>query len=86
MSNIPIGDPRPSGEEGPAGDQRKAGEEGPAGDPRPGGQAQGATDTFDPSAHTVDEVKTYMASAADAERERVIEAEKAGKNRASLSD
>lgn len=32
-----IGDPRPSGEEGPAGDQRAAGEEGIAGDPRPGG-------------------------------------------------
>jgi hypothetical protein len=37
--SIPIGDPRPAGEDGPAGDQRAAGESGPAGDPREGGQA-----------------------------------------------
>jgi hypothetical protein len=39
MTDIPIGDPRPSGAEGPAGDQRPSGEEGPAGDPRPTGEA-----------------------------------------------
>lgn len=44
MSDIPIGDPRPAGEEGPAGDLRPAGEEGLAGDPRPaGGEAPGGT-------------------------------------------
>lgn len=39
MPDVVIGDPRPSGEEGPAGDQREAGADGPAGDPRPGGEA-----------------------------------------------
>lgn len=38
MTDVPIGDPRPAGQEGPAGDQRAAGEEGPAGDPRPSGE------------------------------------------------
>ena len=36
----PIGDPRPSGEEGAAGDQRPAGKTGPAGDPREAGEAK----------------------------------------------
>jgi hypothetical protein len=37
-SDVPIGDPRPAGEEGPAGDLRAAGEAGPAGDPRGAGR------------------------------------------------
>lgn len=39
---------------------------------------------FDPSDHTVDEVEAYLATADDAERERVLAAEKAGKARKSL--
>ena len=90
MSDIPIGDPRPAGQAGPAGDQRKAGEAGPAGDPRPSGEggptsSAGRTDAFDPSDHTVDEVKAHLAKADDAERDRVIAAEKAGKGRTSIT-
>lgn len=91
MSDIVIGDPRPAGTEGPAGDQRQAGEEGPAGDPRPAGVEAAAaqtpaadTESFDPSDHTVDEVKAHLENADDAERERVLDAEKAGKARTSL--
>ena len=36
---------------------------------------------FDPSAHTVDEVNTYLATADPVEVERVLEAERAGKAR-----
>lgn len=84
-----IGDPRPSGQEGPAGDQRAAGEEGPAGDPRQAGEASVRTnpaDTrgFDPSAHTVEEVNAYLDGVGDNEKQRVLNAEKAGKNRVSI--
>lgn len=37
-TNTPIGDPRPSGEEGKAGDQREAGSTAIAGDPRKAGE------------------------------------------------
>lgn len=39
---------------------------------------------FDPGAHTVDEVNAYLASADPDERERVVEAEKAGKARVTI--
>jgi hypothetical protein len=39
---------------------------------------------FDPGAHDVKEVQAYLASADDAERGRVLAAERAGKNRSSL--
>lgn len=38
-------------------------------------------DAFDPSKHTVDEVSAYYAEADDAEKARIIEAEKSGKAR-----
>ena len=85
--SIPIGDPRPAGEAGPAGDLRAAGEEGPAGDPRQPGQAtlKGKhSASFDPADHTVAEVKAQLDQADDAERYRILAAEKAGKARASI--
>lgn len=87
MSSTPIGDPRPAGQPGPAGDQRQAGEAGPSGDPRPAGEAateQIAEPQFDPSEHTVTEVNDYLADADEAERGRVLAAERAGKDRASV--
>ena len=42
-----------------------------------------AADVFDPSGHTVDEVLAYLDEHND-ETERVLERERAGKNRASL--
>lgn len=39
---------------------------------------------FDPSAHKVDEVNAYLASADDAERDRVLDAERAGQARKSV--
>lgn len=39
---------------------------------------------FDPAAHTVDEVAEYLAEADEAERDRVLDAEAAGKARSSL--
>lgn len=41
---------------------------------------------YDPSKATVDEVNEYLAHADEAERTRVIEAEKAGKNRKGIVD
>lgn len=81
-----IGDPRPASQAGPAGDQRQAGESGPAGDPRPAGDAGSAEEaTFDPSEHTVAEVKDHLDGADDAERDRVLQAEAQGKDRASIT-
>lgn len=40
---------------------------------------------YDPSAHTVAEVNDYLADVSDAERNRVLSAERAGKNRASIT-
>lgn len=82
MSNVPIGDPRPAGEEGPAGDQRPAGEEGPAGDPRPAGNAPDAS--YDPGEYTVRKVNDHLATVDDAERDRILKAEKKGKARAGI--
>jgi trigger factor len=85
--STPIGDPRPAGEEGPAGDQRKAGEEGAAGDPRPAGEGTSTGSTpFDPSAHTVEEVRAHLDQATPSERDRVLQAERDGKARSSLID
>lgn len=41
---------------------------------------------FDPSEHNVDDVLAYLATADDAERARVIEAEAAGKARKSITE
>lgn len=46
----------------------------------PAGQA-GTTAAYDPADHTVDEVNDYLASASDAERDRVLEAERGGEQR-----
>ena len=86
----PIGDPRPAGEKGPAGDQRAAGEAGPAGDPRPAGAAtveatESSRPSFDPAAHTAQEVNAYLAGVGEAERQRVLDAEKSGKARVSIT-
>jgi hypothetical protein len=40
---------------------------------------------FDPSEHTVDEVNEHLAKADDAERQRVLDAEKSGKNRSTVA-
>jgi hypothetical protein len=42
-------------------------------------------DTFDPARHTVAEVNDYLAGAPDDERARVLDAERAGKNRATVA-
>jgi hypothetical protein len=42
-------------------------------------------DVFDPSDHSVVEVREYLAGADDAEKERVLTAEAAGKARTSLT-
>lgn len=39
---------------------------------------------FNPSDHTVDEVNAYLADADEAERQRVLEAEKADKDRSTV--
>lgn len=39
---------------------------------------------YDPSEHTVDEVNEHLATADDAERERVLKAEAEGKNRSTV--
>lgn len=81
----PIGDPRPAGETGPAGDQRASGEEGPAGDPRPAGEtAPGNGGTYDPSAHTVEEVNAHLAEVDDDDGDRVLQAERDGKARSGI--
>lgn len=41
-------------------------------------------DQFDPSDHSVDEVNAHLANAAEAERQRVLDAEAAGKDRATV--
>lgn len=41
---------------------------------------------FDPSEHTVDEVNTFLEKADPVDRERVLAAEAAGKNRKSITD
>lgn len=46
--------------------------------------AEAATALFDPADHTVAEVNAYLADADAAEHARVLSAEAAGKNRASL--
>lgn len=43
------------------------------------------SDPFDPSDHTVDEVTAYLDSADDAERDRVLAAERAGKSRKGIT-
>lgn len=40
---------------------------------------------FDPNEHTVKDVNAYLADADEAERERVLEAEQAGKDRATVA-
>lgn len=45
------------------------------------GETEDEADAFDPSAHTVTEVNTYLETADDAERARVLAAEQAGKSR-----
>ncbi len=82
--NVPIGDPRPAGTEGDAGDQRPTGDDGPAGDPRPTGE-DAAGDGFDPADHTAAEVQAHLADTDDAERDRILDAERDGKNRKSLT-
>lgn len=47
-------------------------------------QTAGSGGAFDPSDHTVEEVKEYLGSADDDERERVLAAEADGKGRKSL--
>ena len=50
--------------------------------------AEGSSQTgFDPAAHNVDEVKTYLAEHQDSpgEVERVLELERAGKNRSTIT-
>lgn len=49
--------------------------------PRAEAEADSEGGQFDPADHTVDEVWTYLEDADDAERQRVLDAEKAGKNR-----
>ena len=44
------------------------------------------TEEFDPSEHNVEEVQAYLADADDTETQRVLDAEKAGKNRSTLVD
>ncbi|WP_027933733.1 hypothetical protein [Amycolatopsis thermoflava] len=46
-----------------------------------GEQASEGAEPFDPSDHTVTEVLAYLDGADDVERTRVLDAEKAGKNR-----
>jgi hypothetical protein len=41
-------------------------------------------DQYDPSAHTATDVVAYLKTADDAERQRVIDAERAGQNRATV--
>lgn len=41
-------------------------------------------DAYDPGAHTVDEVNTYLADAESDERERVLQSESEGKGRAGI--
>ena len=45
---------------------------------------QNQAEQFDPSAHTVDEVNAYLADADEAERQRVLQAEADGKDRATV--
>lgn len=40
---------------------------------------------YDPSAHTVDEVTAYLATASTEEHDRVLAAERAGKNRTTVT-
>jgi hypothetical protein len=54
-------------------------------DDSPEAPAQTESDVYDPSTHNVTEVNDYLADVSDAERNRVLSAERAGKNRASLT-
>lgn len=45
---------------------------------------QGGEDLYDPADHKVEEVQEYLATADEAERERVLEAERNGKARTTL--
>lgn len=87
MSDLPIGDPRPSGQPGPAGDQRPSGSDAPAGDPRPAG-AETLAPPYDPAEHTVEQVNDHLATLADddPERQRILDAERDGKARAGILD
>lgn len=40
---------------------------------------------YDPAAHSVTDVNTYLETADDAERDRVLAAERAGKNRTGIT-
>lgn len=62
-----------------ANDARREADEAPAADE--GAEEEADDGKFDPSDHTVDEVWEYLEDADDAERQRVLDAEKAGKNR-----
>ncbi|HYF71325.1 MAG TPA: hypothetical protein VD864_00815 [Nocardioides sp.] len=53
--------------------------------PVPPSEETGA-EAFDPSKHTVEEVEAYLATADEAERERVIAAEAEGKARKSIAN
>jgi hypothetical protein len=62
------------------GDDTEGDREGDAGTEQPGASAAG----FDPSGKSVKEVEAYLEDADDAERQRVLNAEAAGKNRPTL--
>lgn len=50
---------------------------------QPTGSA-GAQPVYDPEVHNVEDVQKYLAGADEAERARVVAAERAGKNRSSI--
>ena len=50
-----------------------------------GGEEPPPEGPFDPSTHTVSEVNAYLASADEAEYDRVMAAEVAGKNRSTIT-
>lgn len=49
-----------------------------------GGDSDDKDDEFDPSAHTVAEINDYLPKVDEEERNRVLAAERAGKNRAAF--
>lgn len=60
----------------------------PAPEPTPTAEppASAGSAEYDPAEHTVAEVQDYLAAADDAERDRVLSAERGGKARSSLLD
>lgn len=50
------------------------------------GAPEGDAEPFDPSGHSVEDVLAYLAEADDAERERVLAAERDGKNRKTITE